>query len=246
MSDSARLAVIVTGAGGGIGRSILDALLEVGARIVAVDLPSSDLASVVDVHRAAGHDIWAVHADPTDPDVAAALVADAEEQLGGLDALVHAVGVAGRGRIEEVDDHLWRTVIDGNLSSTFYLCRAMVPALRRRGRGSIVVLASAAGLRGWPGSVAYSASKAGVVGLTRTLAGELGPEDIRVWSLCPTAVDTRMVSDALAASDDPVAARAAYEAAQPMGRVIRPREIAEVVRHLLVDRPPFTPDPLVV
>jgi NAD(P)-dependent dehydrogenase (short-subunit alcohol dehydrogenase family) len=240
------LGVLVTGAAGCVGRAVVGALADVGMRIHAVDLPGSELRELAATYLDRGHEIVWTTGDLTKPGAADAVVAAAEEALGGLDAVVHTVGVAGRGAIDVIDDAAWRRVLEVNLSTSFFVCRAAVPVLRRRGRGAIVVLASSAALREWPGSVAYAASKAGVVGLTRTLAAELATEEIRVWSLCPTAIDTRMVSNALDATGDPVAAREAYVAAQPMGRLIRPEEVAAQVVHLLTARPPYTPDPLVV
>jgi NAD(P)-dependent dehydrogenase (short-subunit alcohol dehydrogenase family) len=240
------LGVLVTGAAGCVGRAVVGALVDVGMRIHAVDVPGSELDRLAAIHLDRGQEIFWTTSDLTEPGAADTAVAAAEESLGGLDAVVHAVGVAGRGPIDVIDDAAWHRVLEVNLSTSFFVCRAAVPVLRRRGRGTIVVLASSAALRGLPGSVAYAASKAGVVGLTRTLAAELATEEIRVWSLCPTAIDTRMVSHALDATDDPVAAREAYVAAQPMGRLIRPEEVAAQVVHLLTSPPPYTADPLVV
>jgi NAD(P)-dependent dehydrogenase (short-subunit alcohol dehydrogenase family) len=241
-----RPAVLVTGADGCVGRAVVAALVDAGMRVHAVDLPTSKVSELAATYRSQGHEVGWGSADLTAEGAAAAVVAAAEGELGALDAVVHTVGVAGRGAIEAIDDATWHRVLQVNLSSSFFVCRAAVAALRRRGGGSIVVLASSAALREWPGSVVYAASKAGVVGLTRTLAAEVAAEDIRVWSLCPTAVDTRMVAAAFATHPDPAAAAAAFAAEQPMGRLLRPEEVAAQVVHLLVARPPYTPDPLVV
>lgn len=237
--------ILVTGAAGGIGRGIVSGLAQLGARVVAADLPLADPGSFASGLRADGLEVHAVGADVGDPDGVRAMIAETIAVLGGIDGLVNAAGVPGRGRIEDVDDERWLRILHANLSAVFYACREVVPLLRGRG-GTIVNIASSAALREWPGSVAYAASKAGVVAISRTLAAELGRDDVRVWSVCPTAVETPMFPRTFEGSADPVGDERRFRDAQPMGRVLTVEEVTATVVDLFVRRPPYTPDPFVV
>jgi NAD(P)-dependent dehydrogenase (short-subunit alcohol dehydrogenase family) len=237
--------VLVTGAAGGIGRGVVAGLARAGASVVAADLERADPSGAVADLRAEGLAVHGAAADAGDPDAVRALVADATRLLGGLDGLVNAAGIPGRGRIEDVDDARWAAIVAANLSSVFYTCREVVPLLRGRG-GTIVNIASSAALREWPGSVAYAAGKAGVVAITRTLAAELAREDVRVWAVCPTAVETPMFPRTFEGSADPVGDERRFRDAQPMGRVLTVDEVTAAVVDLFVRRPPYTPDPYVV
>lgn len=235
--------VLVTGAAGGIGAGVVVGLAEAGARVVATDLPGADPDGLAAEHRRAGRDVIGLAADVGDPGSVRRLVAAAATE--GLHGLVNAAGIPGRGRIEDVDDERWQRILAVNLSSVLYTCREVVPLLRPHG-GTIVNIASSAALRAWPGSVAYAASKAGVVAITRTLAEELAREDVRVWAVCPTAVETPMFPRTFEGSVDPEGDERRFRAAQPMGRVLRVDEVVDTVVHLFVRRPPHTPDPYVI
>jgi len=237
--------ILVTGAAGGIGRGIVAGLAAAGASVVASDLARAEPTAFAAELAGGGLDVHGLAADAGDPDEVRRLVAATVARLGGLDGLVNAAGVPGRGRIEDVDDARWQLILAANLSAVFYACREVVPLLRGRG-GTIVTIASSAALREWPGSVAYAASKAGVVAIGRTLAAELAHDDVRVWSVCPTAVETPMFPRTFEGSADPVGDEQRFRAAQPMGRVLTIDEVTATVVDLFVRRPPYTPDPFVV
>jgi meso-butanediol dehydrogenase / (S,S)-butanediol dehydrogenase / diacetyl reductase len=170
-----------------------------------------------------------------------------ERQFGRLDILVNSAGIPGRGRIEVVADDLWDQAMAVNLSGVFWACKYAVPILQRGGGGVILNLASIAGLRGWPGSAIYSATKGGVVMLSRSLAADYARENIRVWALCPTAVDTPILNHLFVGKADPLAARQAYEAKEPMGRMIAVDEVANAAVYLASDEHlPYTPEPFIV
>ena len=238
--------ILVTGAAGGIGRGVVVGLARAGARIAASDLPGADPEGFAATCRSDGLDVTGFSADVGDPDAVRGLVAAAVAASGGLDGLVNAAGVPGRGSIEDIDDARWQRILAANLSSVLYTCREIVPLMRRTGGGTIVNIASSAALRAWPGSVAYAASKAGVVAITRTLAEELAREDIRVWAVCPTAVETPMFPRTFEGSSDPEGDERRFRVAQPMGRVLRIDEVTDAVVDLFVRRPPYTPDPYVI
>ena len=202
----------VTGAARGQGRSHAVRLAHEGADVIALDIcaPVSDsvtyppatpddLAETVRAVEAQGRKVLAREVDIRDDAALWQLVADGIEQFGRLDILVANAGVLGWGRIWELTDEQWDTIIGVNLSGTWRTLRAVVPAMIKAGNGgSIVVVSSAAGLKATPGNGHYSAAKYGLVGLTNTLALELGEFGIRVNSIHPYSVDTPMIeTDAL-------------------------------------------------
>jgi SDR family mycofactocin-dependent oxidoreductase len=195
---------LVTGAAKGQGRSHCVRLAEEGARVVAVDLCADlpgvtyaqgtpdDLAETARLVEAAGGEVVTATADVRDRAALAAAVAAGVAAFGRLDIAVANAGVIQLKPTLEVDDDDWDTVVGINLTGTWRTVQAVLPGLLDRG-GSIVVTSSAAGLKGPPNMAHYAASKAGVVGMVRSLATELGPRNVRVNAIAPTTVDTDMV-----------------------------------------------------
>ena len=197
----------VTGAARGQGRSHAVRLAEAGADIIAVDIcdrvsstisypPASpdDLEETARAVKALGREVLTRIVDIRDLSALTAVVADGVERFGRLDAVVANAGVLSWGRVWELSETQWDTMIDVNLSGTWRTVRAAIPAMIEAGNGgSVVIVSSAAGLKALPGEGHYSASKAGVVALTNALALEVGEYRIRVNSVHPYAVDTAMV-----------------------------------------------------
>ncbi|MGY1670578.1 mycofactocin-coupled SDR family oxidoreductase [Geodermatophilus sp. SYSU D00710] len=196
---------LVTGAAKGQGRSHCVRLAEEGARIVAVDrcadLPgipyaqgtAEDLATTAKLVEAAGGEVVTAVADVRDRAALADAVAAGVEAFGGLDVAVANAGVIQLKPALDVDDDDWDTVVGINLAGTWRTVQAVLPALVERGGGSVVVTSSAAGLKGPPAMAHYAASKAGILGMVRSLATEFGPQRVRVNCIAPTTVDTDMV-----------------------------------------------------
>lgn len=198
---------LVTGAARGQGRAHAIALAAAGADIIASDIcaPASDcitypaatpdeLAETVRGVEAHGRKVLARAVDVRDDAGLRTLVADGVEQFGRLDVVVANAGVLGWGRLWELTDEQWDTVIDVNLTGTWRTIRATVPAMIEAGNGgSIVIVSSSAGLKATPGNGHYAASKYGLVALTNTLALEAGKHGIRVNSIHPYSVDTPMI-----------------------------------------------------
>jgi len=171
----------------------------------------------------------AVEADVSDPEQAKALV----DAAGELDILVNNAGVTRDGLIARMSDDDWRVVIETNLSGTFHTCRAAARGMMKRRSGSIVNVSSIVGLHGNPGQANYSASKAGIIGLTKALARELGNRGVRANVVAPGYVDTRLtqvIADEM---------KELMLANTPLGRFGRPEDIAGAVRFLCSDEASF-------
>jgi len=208
-------AALVTGGSGGIGASVVELLLEAGATVYNVDLP--------DQPGPAG----ARHL-PCDLGDAAALAVLCED-LPPIDCLVHCAGITRDGVVWKMEDGDWDTVLRVNLDSAFRLVRAAVPAMRKTGSGRIVLVSSINGERGKFGQANYTASKAGLIGLARTVAREVGHFGIRVNVIAPGLILTPMTE----ALPEPVMARAVAETA--LGEPGSPRDVARAALYLCSD-----------
>jgi 3-oxoacyl-[acyl-carrier protein] reductase len=216
---------LVTGASRGIGRAIAVELGRAGASVVLAYNSGREEA------QAAASEIGgrAVQADVSDPASAKALV----EEAGELDILVNNAGVTRDGLLARMPDEDWRTVLETNLSSVFYTCRAAARGMMRRRSGSIVNLSSIVGVHGNPGQTNYGASKAGIIGFTKSLARELGSRGVRANVVAPGYVTTRL-TDVL-----PEEAQQAMLANTPLGRLGDPADVAHAVRFLVADEASF-------
>ncbi len=224
-------AVVVTGAASGIGLATCLALAEAGRPVAAWDL---DAAGARRIARrcAEDHGVGAVGlgVDVTDTAALPAAVERSLSALGPLGGLVHSAGVGGPAPVTAVDDQLWDAVLDVNLRAAAMATRALHRSLCEAGPGSaIVYVSSIEGLVGNSWLAAYCASKAGLLGLTRSAAHTLGPDGIRVNAVCPGAVDTPLLAPLL----EIPGARASREERTPLGRLAQPDDIARVVRFLL-------------
>jgi 3-oxoacyl-[acyl-carrier protein] reductase len=216
---------LVTGASKGIGRAIAEELARAGASVVVGYRSGKDEAETL-AEEIGGR---AVQADVSSPDDAKRLVADA----GDVDVLVNNAGLTRDTVLARMSDEDWRTVIETNLSSVFYTCRAITrPMMKKRG-GAIVNVSSIVGVHGNFGQTNYAASKAGIIGFTKSLARELGSRGVRANVVAPGYVKTQL-TEVL-----PDEATDAMVENTPLGRIAEPREVAGAVRFLASDEASF-------
>ncbi|MEU7392645.1 3-oxoacyl-ACP reductase FabG [Streptomyces tanashiensis] len=231
-SPRARGAAVVTGAGRGIGAATAKRLAADGAAVVALDLTEGDAADTVAAIRAAGGRALAVGCDVTDSAQVDAAIDRAVAEYGRLDVLVNNAGVLRDNMLFMMSDDDWDTVVDVHLRGAFLCSRAAQRHMRQQGSGKIVNLSSVAA-DGNRGQANYAAAKAGVQGLTRTLAIELGPYGINVNAIAPGFVATAMTDQtARRTGADPEEFRRAAAARSPLRRVGSPEDIAAVVSFL--------------
>jgi 3-oxoacyl-[acyl-carrier protein] reductase len=216
---------LVTGASRGIGRAIAAELARAGASVVVGYRSGAEEAEAV----AAEIGGRAVQADVADPDDAKRLV----EAAGELDVLVNNAGLTRDGLIARMSDDDWRTVIDTNLGGVFHTCRAAARGMMKRRSGAIVNVSSIVGVHGNPGQTNYAASKAGIIGFTKSLARELGTRGVRANVVAPGYVRTRL-TDVLGEE-----LTSQMLANTPLGRLGEPEDIASAVRFLCSDEAAF-------
>lgn len=215
---------IVTGAAGGIGEIIARRLASAGATIVIADL---NLAAAEEVAAQLPNDSFALRLDVTSSESCNAFAAAVLERTGRIDILVNNAGVAGKAApVWEQTDADWALCVAVNLTGPFQLCRAVLPAMREQKYGRIVNIASIAGKEGNPNMSAYSATKAGLIGLTKSLGKEVATEGICVNAVTPAVVRTKMLEQLTPQQVDYMTQRI------PMRRTGEPEEIAAVVHFL--------------
>jgi len=225
---------LVTGGSRGIGAAVCAELGAAGAEVVVNYASSADAAEAVCAGiRAAGGSATAVAGDISTPEGATALVSQVESEVGPIAILVCNAGITRDNLIMKLSDDDWRAVVDTNLGGAFFTCRAVARPMLKRRAGAIVTMSSVVGVHGNAGQTNYAASKAGLIGLTKALAKELGGRGIRVNAIAPGYISTEL-TDAL-----PEAARDAILEQTPLGRLGDPADVARAVRFLVSDSAGF-------
>jgi NAD(P)-dependent dehydrogenase (short-subunit alcohol dehydrogenase family) len=227
--------VIVTGAGQGLGREFALHLAGLGARVLAADVRADRLAATCEQASEQGLDVRATTTDVSNPEQTRALADAANDVLGGLDALVNNAAVVeglARRPFDEIADDEWDRVLEVNVKGVWLCTKAAVPLMREAGGGSIVNMASEVAFSGSPGLAHYVTSKAAVIGLTRVLARELGPSQVRVNALAPGFIPTEG-STTMTAADE-------YDVGRtPLGRLGRPSDLLGAAAFLVSDESAF-------
>jgi 3-oxoacyl-[acyl-carrier protein] reductase len=216
---------LVTGASKGIGKAIATELAAAGASVVVGYRSGTDEAEALAGELGGS----AIQADVSNPEEAKRLV----EEAGDLDILVNNAGLTRDGLLARMSDDDWRTVIDTNLASVFYTCRAVTRPMMKKRAGAIVNISSVVGVHGNWGQTNYAASKAGIIGFTKSLARELGSRNIRANVVAPGYVKTQL-TDVL-----PEEATGAMLENTPLGRLGDPEDVAGAVRFLCSDAASF-------
>ncbi|MEO9094140.1 MAG: glucose 1-dehydrogenase [Microbacteriaceae bacterium] len=224
---------LVTGGGQGIGRGIVQRFLEEGARLAIVQ------QHALGPELLTRPGVFGVQADLSDPSVLPDLVRSVADQLGGIDILVNNAGIMFERSVSEITIEEWDLMIAINLRAPLLLTQAVLPFMRSRGGGSVINIGSIEGLGANPDHAAYCASKAGVHGLTRALAVDLGTDGIRCNAIAPGWISTDLSETYLAAMPDPAGARQGLNRLHPLGRVGQSTDVGDLAVFLASDQSGF-------
>ena len=225
---------LITGGAGAVGSAAARMLAQDGFSLVLADLDGDRAATVAaEIERESRIEVVALGIDIAAPDAAARLIAAVSERFGQLDCLVNNAGRTGASKIDALDPDEWEAVLRVNLTAPMLLCREAAPLMRANG-GSIVNVASRVYLSGT--GVGYTSSKSGLIGLTRTLAVQLGPHGIRVNAVAPSFLNSpfnkKIVAENSSLAD-------AFRRITPLGRVGTPEDVAGAIAFLASDRASF-------
>jgi 3-oxoacyl-[acyl-carrier protein] reductase len=218
-----------------MGFAIARRLGQAGARVAMVDLNSAGVAQAAAALRGEGLDAAPFTADVSDELSVTEMVHAVEQQLGTIEILVNNAGISGgSAKVQDLETTVWDRVIAVNLRGVFLCCKAVLPGMHQLGRGKIVNIASIAGKEGNPLLSAYSASKAAVIGFTKSLAKEVATSGIIVNAISPAVIQTRILDQLSKETIDYMVSRI------PMGRTGKPEEVAALVHWLAGDDCSFT------
>jgi NAD(P)-dependent dehydrogenase (short-subunit alcohol dehydrogenase family) len=233
---------IVAGGSLGIGRGASVRLARGGANVVVGARRQEAIDDVVVQIRSEGGEAVGLAGDLSKSSAVKALIAAAVEHFGGVDIVVNSQGIQRYGTVEETTEELWDEVIAVNLTSMFLTAKYAIPELRKRGGGSIVNVSSVQGLATQTQVAAYSTSKSGIIGLTRTIAVDYARENIRANSVLPASVDTPMLrhsADLFKGEQAMSEVLDDWGKMHPVGRIGTPEEIAELIAFLASPRSSF-------
>lgn len=229
--------VVITGGAGGVGQALVRLFAAEGARIMISDINAEGCQAMVAQARELGAEADCLAGNLREKEYCEALIARTVERFGGVDILLNNAGIIPRGTIEETTDDMWFTAMDVNLNAVFFLCRAAIPHMKKRGGGAIVNTSSVWGTYPGPGHVAYCTSKGAVAALSKNLGRDCAPLGIRVNAVCPHEVNTPMIRSGFERRGlDPDKAIAELNKTVPLGRIAEPEDIADVIAFLASDQ----------
>jgi NAD(P)-dependent dehydrogenase (short-subunit alcohol dehydrogenase family) len=224
---------IITGAAAGIGAASVALFAKEGANVVAVDINRERLNQVKEQIEKTAGTCLAVTADVSQRDDVQNVVRSAVQEFGRVDILFNNAGIVPPGKVDGITEEQWDSAMAINVKSIYLFCRAVIPIFKRQSGGVILNTASATALRAVVDRACYTATKAAVIGLTKSMALDYVGDNIRVNCLCPGTVDTPSLTQRIAAFSDPVEARKNFIARQPMRRFGTAEEIAEAALYLV-------------
>lgn len=224
---------IITGAAAGIGAASAALFAKEGAQIVAVDVDRERVDRLAAEIGRAGGECLAVVADVSQRDHVDNVLRSTMQKFGCVDILFNNAGIVPTGNLEAISEEQWDRAMAINVKSMYLLCHAVIPLMKAAGGGVILNTASATALRAVTDRACYTATKAAVVGLTKSMALDYVRDNIRVNCLCPGTVETPSLAQRLAAFPDPAEARKQFIARQPMGRFGTAEEIARAALYLV-------------
>jgi len=228
-------AALITGGGSGIGRACALLFARESAKVAVAARRRERIEAVAREIIAEGHEALAIECDVTQNNSVEAAVRATEERFGMLNVVVNNAGMVHVGSAEETTEDEWNAVLAANLTGTFLVSRAAIPALRRAGGGSIINMGSYLGIVGLAKRAAYCAAKGGVTTLTKAMALDHAAERIRVNGIGPAIVETEMSMSAIERMPDPAAYRRLRESQIPLGRIGRPEDVAQLALFLASD-----------
>ncbi len=232
---------VITGAGSGIGATTAKLFAKEGAKVVVADIEPKAGQEVVRQIKKGGGEATFVQVDVAHAADNERMIQTAMKSYGRLDILFNNVGVPGE-TLEDTTEEKWRRVMDVNFTGPFLACMYAIPIMRKQGGGNIITTGSTGGLKASGRSPSYTASKGGLIMLTRALARVLAKDNIRVNSICPALTETGLTDAFLgypATEEERNAKRAAYIATVPLARVANPEEIASIALFLATDESSF-------
>lgn len=229
--------VVITGGVGGVGQALVRLFAAEGARLMISDINADGCQAMVDQARKLGAEADCLAGNLREKEYCEAVIARTVERFGGVDILLNNAGIIPRGTIEETTDEMWFTAMGVNLNAVFFLCRAAIPHMKRRGGAAIVNTSSVWGTYPGPGHVAYCTSKGAVAALSKNLGRDCAPLGIRVNAVCPHEINTPMIRSGFERRGlDPDKAIEELNKTVPLGRIAEPEDIADVIAFLASDQ----------
>ncbi|MBT2515687.1 SDR family NAD(P)-dependent oxidoreductase [Arthrobacter sp. ISL-30] len=231
---------LITGGGQGIGRGIVDRYLKEGAQLAIVQ--QRPLEPALEKHPS----VLGILADMSVVSAASEVIGRTSEQFGGIDIVVNNAGIMFERSVSEIRPDEWDQMMALNLRAPLFLTQAAVPHLRQRGGGTIINIGSIEGLAANPNHAVYCASKAGIHGMTRAMAVDLGEDNIRCNAIAPGWIASELSENYLASRPDATGAREALDRLHPVGRVGRPADVGDLAVFLASDRSGFLTGEIIV
>jgi len=230
--------VLITGVSSGIGKASALLFASESAKVVGADIEKEKGLKIVESIKQAGNEAFFIEADVSQTNEVRKMIAEALRIYGRIDVLFNNAGIEVVKKLAETTEEEWDRVINVNLKSVFLTCKHVIPHMIEKGGGTIINNASVAGLVG-SFSTVYSASKGGIVALTKSLAVDLAPLHIRVNCICPGAIETPMLQRVFEKQGDPSIVRIEKLKSYPMGRIGKPEELAQAALFLASDESSF-------